>query len=149
MNIPGTFTNYFTYFWPLTCLIWWNTLMTSLIRLGHSSIFEARFTHAMAKTLNWKKKKKKKKQYEFYTQWFSTSKRNNSSNIKFDTLSSSLGQSGKLLIFSYILVGILGRSSWAESFVYLCWGFTAQSTKQKKKKTKKNQMESCQTSQFT
>lgn len=37
-----------TYFFPLSCLRWWKTLITSLIRRGASSILEARFIHAMA-----------------------------------------------------------------------------------------------------
>jgi len=37
-----------TYFWFFTCLMWWNTLMTSRIRRGASSIFDAKHTHPMA-----------------------------------------------------------------------------------------------------
>ena len=39
-----------TYLLLRTCLMWWKTLMTSRILLGHSSILEARFIQAMAKT---------------------------------------------------------------------------------------------------
>lgn len=56
-------SNVDTYFLPLICLRWWKTLMTSRIRRGASSIFEARLIQAIAtiwqktqrRQRNWKK----------------------------------------------------------------------------------------------